>query len=68
VLPLTWALVTEFSPTRLRSTSVEIIMVGYSLAVLAAAVPADTAPCRHVPAEPRHVRPHSAGPFPGPLL
>lgn len=31
VLPLTWALVTEFSPTRLRSTSVVIIMIGYSL-------------------------------------
>lgn len=31
VLPLTWALCTEFAPTRRRSTSVVIIMVGYSL-------------------------------------
>ncbi|MCI2417806.1 MFS transporter [Saccharopolyspora sp. K220] len=30
-LPLVWALVTEFAPTRLRSTSVVIVMVGYSL-------------------------------------
>ena len=35
VLPLTWALVTEFSPTRLRSTSVVIIMIGYSLGAAA---------------------------------
>lgn len=31
VLPLTWALNTEFAPARFRSTSVVIIMVGYSL-------------------------------------
>jgi AAHS family 4-hydroxybenzoate transporter-like MFS transporter len=31
VLPLTWALNTEFSPARFRSTSVVIIMMGYSL-------------------------------------
>jgi MFS transporter, AAHS family, 4-hydroxybenzoate transporter len=31
VLPLTWALNTEFSPARFRSTSVVIIMIGYSL-------------------------------------
>jgi AAHS family 4-hydroxybenzoate transporter-like MFS transporter len=30
-LPLVWALVTEFAPTRLRSTSIVIVMVGYSL-------------------------------------
>lgn len=30
-LPLTWALVTEFAPRRLRSTSVVIVMVGYSI-------------------------------------
>lgn len=30
-LPLTWALTTEFAPARMRSTSVVIIMVGYSL-------------------------------------
>lgn len=30
-MPLVWALVTEFAPTRLRSTSVVIVMVGYSL-------------------------------------
>ncbi|HET6499145.1 MAG TPA: MFS transporter [Amycolatopsis sp.] len=31
VLPLTWALNTEFAPARFRSTSVVIIMIGYSL-------------------------------------
>lgn len=31
VLPLTWALNTEFAPARMRSTSVVIIMIGYSL-------------------------------------
>ncbi|GAB2990692.1 MFS transporter [Amycolatopsis acidiphila] len=31
VLPLAWALNTEFAPARFRSTSVVIIMVGYSL-------------------------------------
>jgi len=31
VLPLAWALNTEFAPARLRSTSVAIIMIGYSL-------------------------------------
>jgi MFS transporter, AAHS family, 4-hydroxybenzoate transporter len=31
VLPLTWALCTEYAPTRMRSTSVVIIMIGYSL-------------------------------------
>ncbi|MGP4021196.1 MFS transporter [Saccharopolyspora sp. 5N708] len=30
-LPLVWALVSEFAPTRLRSTSVVIVMIGYSL-------------------------------------
>lgn len=30
-LPLTWALNTEYAPARMRSTSVVIIMVGYSL-------------------------------------
>jgi MFS transporter, AAHS family, 4-hydroxybenzoate transporter len=30
-LPLVWALVTEFAPTRMRSTSVVIVMIGYSL-------------------------------------
>jgi MFS transporter, AAHS family, 4-hydroxybenzoate transporter len=30
-LPLVWALVSEFAPVRLRSTSVVIVMVGYSL-------------------------------------
>ncbi|MFI5614876.1 MFS transporter [Amycolatopsis sp. NPDC051903] len=30
-LPLVWALVSEFAPRRLRSTSVVIVMVGYSL-------------------------------------
>jgi AAHS family 4-hydroxybenzoate transporter-like MFS transporter len=30
-LPLVWALVTEFAPARLRSTSVVVVMVGYSL-------------------------------------
>lgn len=30
-LPLVWAVVTEFAPARLRSTSVVITMVGYSL-------------------------------------
>lgn len=31
VLPLAWALNTEFAPARFRSTSVVIIMIGYSL-------------------------------------
>lgn len=31
VLPLAWALCTEFAPTRMRSTSVVLIMIGYSL-------------------------------------
>lgn len=30
-LPLVWAVVTEFAPARLRSTSVVITMIGYSL-------------------------------------
>lgn len=30
-LPLVWALVSEFAPLRLRSTSIVIVMVGYSL-------------------------------------
>lgn len=30
-LPLTWALNTEYAPARMRSTSVVIIMIGYSL-------------------------------------
>lgn len=30
-LPLTWALMTEFAPRRLRSTSVVIVMIGYSI-------------------------------------
>ncbi|OLT04659.1 hypothetical protein BJF90_21655 [Pseudonocardia sp. CNS-004] len=30
-LPLVWAVVTEFAPVRLRSTSVVITMIGYSL-------------------------------------
>lgn len=34
-LPLVWALVTEFAPTRLRSTSIVIVMVGYSLGTAA---------------------------------
>lgn len=32
-LPLVWALVSEFAPARLRSTSIVVVMVGYSLAV-----------------------------------
>lgn len=31
MLPLAWALNTEFAPARMRSTSVVIIMIGYSL-------------------------------------
>jgi AAHS family 4-hydroxybenzoate transporter-like MFS transporter len=31
VLPLIWALCTEYAPSRMRSTSVVIIMIGYSL-------------------------------------
>jgi AAHS family 4-hydroxybenzoate transporter-like MFS transporter len=34
-LPPIWALVTEFAPTRLRSTSVVIVMIGYSLGTAA---------------------------------
>ncbi|RTL67732.1 MAG: MFS transporter [Pseudonocardiaceae bacterium] len=30
-LPLVWALVSEFAPARLRSTSIVVVMVGYSL-------------------------------------
>ncbi|SFK71476.1 MFS transporter [Amycolatopsis sacchari] len=35
VLPLTWALNTEFAPARFRSTSVVVIMFGYSLGTAA---------------------------------